>query len=256
MARIRTVKPEFWSSEQVMACRPLARLLFIGLWNFCDDGGNHPLAPRTIKALVFPGDDISTEEVGELLSELEGAGLTQTYRSDGKHYLHVLGWRHQKIEKKSFKYPAPPLAIVETAASDGRAIDEYSTTDRHTSGHGREGERTGEHTTQRVTPAAADSRAVCEMTLDWVPDSGLLRSYALRMSIPVEHFTQATTAAFVCHYSASGRLETQAAWVSLLVKWVKRDQAAASNVRHFPRKPPVRVPDFDDDTWTEDLGAL
>lgn len=34
MARIRTIKPEFWTSEQVMGCAPLARLLFIGLWNF------------------------------------------------------------------------------------------------------------------------------------------------------------------------------------------------------------------------------
>ena len=76
MARIRTVKPEFWSSEQVMSCRPMARLLFIGIWNFCDDGGNHPLSPRTIKALVFPGDDITAEEVSSLLGELEGANLT------------------------------------------------------------------------------------------------------------------------------------------------------------------------------------
>ena len=102
MARIRTVKPEFWSSEQVMSCRPLARLLFIGLWNFCDDGGNHPLSPRTIKALVFPGDDMTSDEVSELLGELEGAHLTRRYTVEGKQYLHVMGWKHQKIEKKNF----------------------------------------------------------------------------------------------------------------------------------------------------------
>lgn len=77
MARIRTIKPEFWSSEQVMESRPLARLLFIGLWNFCDDGGNHPLSPRTIKALVFPGDDITTEAV-------RTAGRTGRFRPDAQ----------------------------------------------------------------------------------------------------------------------------------------------------------------------------
>ena len=41
MARIRSIKPEFWTAEQVMECSPMARLLFIGMWNFCDDGGNH-----------------------------------------------------------------------------------------------------------------------------------------------------------------------------------------------------------------------
>ncbi len=42
MARIRSIKTEFWTAEQVMECSPIARLLFIGMWNFCDDGGNHP----------------------------------------------------------------------------------------------------------------------------------------------------------------------------------------------------------------------
>ena len=52
MARIRTVKPEFWASEQVMECSPIARLLFIGLWNFCDDAGNHPLSEKTLRDYV------------------------------------------------------------------------------------------------------------------------------------------------------------------------------------------------------------
>jgi len=42
--RIRSIKPEFWKSETVAALSPLARLLFIGLWNYADregaDGGS------------------------------------------------------------------------------------------------------------------------------------------------------------------------------------------------------------------------
>jgi len=34
MARIRTIKPEFWTAEQVMELSRDARLLFIGMWNF------------------------------------------------------------------------------------------------------------------------------------------------------------------------------------------------------------------------------
>lgn len=41
MARIRTIKPEFWTAEQVMELSRDARLLFIGMWNFCDDAGVH-----------------------------------------------------------------------------------------------------------------------------------------------------------------------------------------------------------------------
>jgi hypothetical protein len=109
MARIRSIKPEFWSSEQVMSCSVPARLLFIGLWNFCDDCGHHPLAPKQIKALVFPGDtDVTPEVVRVLLGELSANGLIAVYAVDGRDYLEVTGWRHQKIDKpQKPKFPQP-----------------------------------------------------------------------------------------------------------------------------------------------------
>lgn len=105
MARIRTIKPEFWSSEQVMECQPLTRLLFIGIWNFCDDGGNHPDSEKTIKARVFPGDEISSSSIRRMLDELSSNGLLAFYEHSGKRYLHVCGWEHQRIDKPTFKYP-------------------------------------------------------------------------------------------------------------------------------------------------------
>jgi hypothetical protein len=105
MARIRTIKPEFWSSEQVMECQALTRLLFIGIWNFCDDGGNHPDSEKTIKARVFPGDEISSSSIRRMLDELSSNGLLAFYEHSGKRYLHVSGWEHQRIDKPTFKYP-------------------------------------------------------------------------------------------------------------------------------------------------------
>ena len=107
-------------------------------------------------------------------------------------------------------------------------------------------------------PEFVDPNLPTEMTLDWVPDENLLKNYALRMALPVALFTTEAIGAFVCHYTASGRAETQKAWVSLLVKWIKRDNAtaAASNVRQFPMKRQVNGPDFDDKTWADDLGVL
>jgi hypothetical protein len=260
MARIRTVKPEFWSSEQVMSCRPMARLLFIGIWNFCDDGGNHPLAPRTIKALVFPGDDITSNEVSELLGELEGAGLTLSYQVDGKTYLHVRGWRHQKIEKKNFKYPPVPTEFDDQSESGRRQFAEESSNGSLPVDPGREGKGIGEdqHNSLHASEADfVDPNLPTEMTLEWVPDENLLKNYALRMALPVALFTTEAIGGFVCHYTASGRAETQAGWVSLLVKWIKRDNAssAASNVRPFPPRQNAG-PDFNDTTWADNLGAL
>lgn len=274
MARIRTVKPEFWSSEQVMSCTPLARLLFIGIWNFCDDGGNHPLSPRTIKALVFPGDDITVESVDRLLAELKSSDLIALYAVEGKTYLHVRGWRHQKIDKRTFKYPAFIGGPEESSPSGSRVLDEESSNGSRVLAPGREGMGNGEdqhhslnaheqdsdrgpvraeefegfgdlEDPQDIPPAIdpepapepVDPKAPVEMTLDWTPDGNLLKTYSVHFGVSVESFTPASIAAFTAHHETEGTLNTQSKWVSLLAKWVRDDKNRASNVRQFPAKP-------------------
>jgi len=104
MARIRTIKPEFWTSEQVMECSANARLLFIGLWNFCDDVGRMAMSPKRIKAQILPSDDVTSSDVLGMLQELSANGLIRFYTVDGKDYLAVTGWQHQRIDK-----PQKPL---------------------------------------------------------------------------------------------------------------------------------------------------
>lgn len=117
MSRIRSIKPEFWTSEQVMECSTNARLLFIGLWNFCDDHGRHPFAPRQIKALIFPGDSFTADDVRRMLDELSTNGLIITYVVDGKEYFHVSGWKHQKIDRpQPARFPPP----FDESSSNGR----------------------------------------------------------------------------------------------------------------------------------------
>jgi hypothetical protein len=108
VARIRTIKPEFWTSEQVMGCAPITRLLFIGLWNFADDQGRLPLSAKSIKAKVFPSDGFPSETVLGMLHELSESGLILPYEVDGQQFLQVTGWQHQRIDKpQPPKYPGP-----------------------------------------------------------------------------------------------------------------------------------------------------
>jgi len=109
MARIRSIKPEFWTSEQVMECSLNARLLFIGIWNFADDLGRMPLSIKTIKASIFPGDDISIDAIRGMIVELSKNDLVLIYENSGREYLHVTGWnKHQRIDKpQSAKHPGP-----------------------------------------------------------------------------------------------------------------------------------------------------
>lgn len=107
MARIRTVKPDFFTSEQIVDCSPTARLLFIGMWCFSDDAGIHPASLRQLKMQVFPGDDISLDRIAELVGELQAAKLIIEYQVENKRYWQVTGWHHQKIDRPSFRHPLP-----------------------------------------------------------------------------------------------------------------------------------------------------
>lgn len=116
MARIRSIKPETWTSEQVMDLSRDARLLFIGMWNFCDDAGIHPGSPKRLKAEVFPGDDITSADVRRLIDEAIAVGLVDEYEVDGESFWIVTGWHHQKIDQPTFKHPSPDGKVPDGAA--------------------------------------------------------------------------------------------------------------------------------------------
>lgn len=129
MARIRSIKPEFWTSEQIMECSTNARLMFIGMWNFADDHGRMPNSPKTIKAQVFPSDEISAEIVRRMIDELSSNGLLTIYEVENKEYLQITGWQHQRIDRpQPAKYPPPPpdgsTNIRRTLATEGKGEGE------------------------------------------------------------------------------------------------------------------------------------
>lgn len=111
-ARIRTIKPEFWQSENVARCSLLARLLFLGLVSNADDDGRLRGAPAIVRATVFPYDEITLDEVSRALDELSTRALAVLYTVDGDHYIALPGWhKHQRIDRPSKSTLPPPPAI-------------------------------------------------------------------------------------------------------------------------------------------------
>jgi hypothetical protein len=120
MARIRTIKPEFWTNEKVMECSPVARLLFIGMWNYADDAGRMGYSAKTLKAQIFPADDMDFETIRRMVVELSSNGLLHTYVVDGKEYIQITGWHHQKIDKpRKSDLPEP---LPECSSNDRRTF--------------------------------------------------------------------------------------------------------------------------------------
>jgi hypothetical protein len=133
MARIRSIKPEFWTSESIASLSRDARLLFVGLWNHVDDEGRCKDNPRLIKAAVFPlDDDVTSDTVDGLLDELSSKGRCVFYEVSGQRYLQVVGWHHQKIDRKrDSEYPAQADGRrTRCKTPDQKAFDEVSTIER------------------------------------------------------------------------------------------------------------------------------
>lgn len=106
MARIRTIKPEFFTSEDIVSMTPLARLFYVSLWCEADREGRLAWKPRTLKMRYLPGDDCS---IDELSAELIDSGLIVIYTVDGKEFAEIPGFvRHQVINNRESESVIPP----------------------------------------------------------------------------------------------------------------------------------------------------
>lgn len=105
MARIRTIKPEFFTSEDVVSLSPFARLLFIALWCEADREGRFQWKPKTFKMRYFPADDFNIELA---CNELIAAGVVKLY-GDGLAYVPSF-CRHQHVNPRESASTLPDPA--------------------------------------------------------------------------------------------------------------------------------------------------
>lgn len=98
MPRIRTLKPEFFTSEDIVSLSPLARLFFQACWCESDREGRMTWKPGTMKLRYFPADKCDIEKIAD---EVVSAGLVVVYEVEGKRYAHIPTFkRHQYVNPK------------------------------------------------------------------------------------------------------------------------------------------------------------
>lgn len=148
MARIRTIKPDFFRNEGLQDLErdnpgSYVMLVFAGLWTLCDKAGRFEWKPRTIKLDVLPFLDF---DMGTTLTLLERFSYVRRYEMDGKLYGVVPSFEeHQRINGKEAqepaKYPEPVEFIEpEIEGSNGEATGKQP---RSQEGKGREGKEEG-----------------------------------------------------------------------------------------------------------------
>ncbi|MBD0746045.1 hypothetical protein [Streptomyces sp. CBMA152] len=153
MARIRTIKPEAFTSESLASVSVTAERTFFGLLTQADDHGRFRDQGAVIAGALWSlRPEHGPLEVEDDLNQLHTAGLICRYEGeDGKRYLHIVTWaKHQKINRPSgSRCPACP---------------------RHEGGQPTQpaGSRHGELTTASVSPHGAlaeDARTLPELTV-------------------------------------------------------------------------------------------
>ena len=114
--RIRTIKPEFWSSDDICSLQPEDRLLFLGLMSYVDDAGRGRDDIPLIIGQLFAKDMFANprETVARVSRGLESvfqAGLIHRYTVSGKRFFVITGWHHQKIDRPGkSRLPSPEEA--------------------------------------------------------------------------------------------------------------------------------------------------
>ncbi|SHL18233.1 hypothetical protein [Actinacidiphila paucisporea] len=112
MPRIRSIKPETWTSETLAEVSIPAMVTFLAMTNMADDWGRHRDNAAIIFGIIWPlRAEHSAVQVEDDLTQLENAGAICRYTGcDGKRYFHYPTWfRHQKIDTPSqSRLPACP----------------------------------------------------------------------------------------------------------------------------------------------------
>lgn len=132
MARIRTIKPEFFTSPDTAKISHTGRLVYISMWTLADDYGRGELNMLQIRAHSFPEHDPWLDEVLNqiieearknlskevqsksnafqiLVEEVLNAYNVTSYTNKGRTYYAIPSWDdHQKTQRKSKpKIPTP-----------------------------------------------------------------------------------------------------------------------------------------------------
>jgi hypothetical protein len=114
MARIRTIKPDFFADEDIAEMPPLCRIAFAGLWCHADREGRLEDRPKRLKPKVLPYDDVDMHDVLETLAQ---HGFIQRYEVDGHRFIQVRTFlKHQcpNVKEPESTIPAQCEDCAET----------------------------------------------------------------------------------------------------------------------------------------------
>ncbi len=155
VARIRTIKPEFFTSPDTAKCAFPVRILFQAMWCWADDFGIGETNINGLLGFAFcDSDGFTAQDVRRFCADIARNFGVTFYEVRGRYYYAVPTWEeHQKLERRTSrrKYPtpddpeaAPDLRILDCADSAPNLRRECAEDSPLEQGKGNRGRGTGE----------------------------------------------------------------------------------------------------------------
>lgn len=125
MARIRTIKPTFFTSPSTAAVDFPVRIFYQALWCWADDFGIGETNLNGLLGFAFPDSDgFTAQDVRGFCADCARHFDVYFYTVRGRHYYAITTWEeHQKLERRNErrKNPAPddPDATPDQRIYDG-----------------------------------------------------------------------------------------------------------------------------------------
>lgn len=125
MPRIRSIHPGLFTDDAFMSLSIEARIFLIGLWCEADDQGIFQVKPPTLKARIFPANDI---DVVALINELEAHKFVKPFEENGCRYGAIRNFRKwQRPKKPNAIHPLPSdlRSYVRIDSDRGKAVTNH-----------------------------------------------------------------------------------------------------------------------------------
>lgn len=232
MARIRTIKPTFWTDEDMAEVSEAACLLAIGLLNYADDEGYFNANPKLIKAAVFPLREPSGS-IPVLLQELSNCGYIRLFSAqNGKRFGLIINFtKHQVINKKTISKIKEMDLIPEDYGSDTGELPPGK------EGKGKERNiktTLSDTRAENFIPAPegedlpagnwSDYPGKFAMTGHWQPDPDFSRKAAQWGVILNEPYRPEELAEFITYWQAEGKAKHHAQWEMAFAKSIHQQR--------------------------------
>lgn len=233
MARIRTIKPTFWTDEDMADISEAACLLAIGLLNYADDEGYFNANPKLIKASVFPIRETSGS-IPVLLQELSNCGYISLFSAqDGKRYGLINNFtKHQVVNKKTPSKIKELNLLPENYGSDtgGLPLGKEGKGNIKPLSNTREDNFQSDPNANnsilngRVPAGGFGVNDKFVMYHGWEPDQDFTQKAAYWGTILKEPLQPHELAEFITYWGAEGKAKTHEQWELALAKGLKHSR--------------------------------